>query len=75
MVVETEKTMAITIATVTTRVTKDDDKGIQRGEQLADRASELSHYADKAYRLVHTHVLTGVDFDTFVDTLTRETDA
>ena len=62
------------IQTVESRVTKDDDQAQNRLRQLAERQQDLASYGRNGYSLTHTYVIEGVEYVTFVDTLTRDND-
>jgi len=60
------------ITTLTTVVPAVTDEGLQRQlRKLAERDGDLSELARNGWALTHTHAITGTDFATFVDTLTR----
>ncbi|MEV8339784.1 MULTISPECIES: hypothetical protein [Micrococcales] len=61
------------ITTITTFVPVVDDTEIQRQlRKLGEREEDLAHHARAGYALAHTATVTGPDFTTFVDTLTRD---
>lgn len=61
------------IRTVTTFVPIVDESQMQRQlRKIGEREDELATLARKGYELTHTATLTGPEFVTFVDTLTRD---
>jgi hypothetical protein len=64
--------MAHQIPTVTTLVPTVTEEALNRQlRKLGERDSDLAQYASNGWALVHTHAIAGVDYTTFVDTLTR----
>jgi hypothetical protein len=64
--------MAQQITTVTTLVPVVTEDNVNRQlRKIGERDSDLSRYASNGWALVHTHAIAGVDYTTFVDTLTR----
>ncbi|MBD8729032.1 hypothetical protein [Frigoribacterium sp. CFBP 13707] len=60
------------ITTVTTLVPVVTEEALNRQlRKLGERDSDLAQYASNGWALVHTHAIAGVDYTTFVDTLTR----
>lgn len=64
----------MSIQTIETRVTKDDNEIQAQSRQLANRSEDLSSHARVGYALTHTTTIDGTDYVTFVDTLTRVND-
>ena len=63
------------ITTITTFMPIVDDTEIQRQlRKLGEREEDLAHHARAGYTLAHTATITGPDFTTIVDTLTRDND-
>ena len=61
------------ISTITTIVPIVDDTEIPRQPRKpAERDEDLMSYARSGYRLANTVAITGPEFVTFVDTLTRD---
>jgi len=64
--------MAQHITTVTTLVPVVTEEALNRQiRKTGERDSDLAQYASNGWTLVHTHAIAGVDYTTFVDTLTR----
>ena len=64
--------MAQHITTVTTLVHVVTEEALNRQiRKTGERDSDLAQYASNGWTLVHTHAIAGVDYTTFVDTLTR----
>lgn len=60
------------ITTVTTLAPVVTEKALNRQlRKIGERDSDLTRYAGSGWALVHTHAIAGVDYTTFVDTLTR----
>jgi hypothetical protein len=64
----------MSIQTIETRVTKDDNEIQARSRQLANRSEDLSSHARVGYVLTHTATIDTTEYVTFVDTLTRVND-
>ena len=65
--------MAQQITTVTTLVPVVTKEALNRQlRKIGKRDSDLAQYANNGWALVHSHVIEGVDYTTFVDTLTRD---
>lgn len=63
------------IRVVTTIVPIVDENQIQRQlRKIGEREEDLASLARNGYELTHTATITGPDFVTFVDTLTRDSD-
>jgi hypothetical protein len=60
------------VGTVETVVPKRDDLADARRGKLADRLHQLEHATSQGFVLVHTTVLEGEQYATFVDTLTQD---
>jgi hypothetical protein len=63
------------VGTVETVVPKRDDLADARKGKLADRLHELEHATSQGFVLVHTVVLEGEQYATFVDTLIHDRSA
>jgi hypothetical protein len=64
--------MAQQITTVTTPVPVVTEEALNRQlRKIGERDSDLAQYARNGWVLAHTHAIAGVDYTTFVDTLTR----
>jgi len=64
--------MAQQITTVTTIVPVVTEENLNRQlRKLGERDSDLSQYAGNGWILAHSHAVSGPDYTTFVDTLTR----
>jgi len=63
------------VGTVETVVPKRDDLADARKGKLADRLHELEHATSQGFVLVHTVVLEGEQYATFVDTLIQDRSA
>lgn len=60
------------VGTVETVVPKRDDLEDARRGKLAERLHQLEHATSQGFVLVHTAVLEGEYYATFVDTLTQD---
>ncbi|OII36035.1 hypothetical protein BIU98_00330 [Curtobacterium sp. MMLR14_010] len=63
------------VGTVETVVPKRDDLAEARKGKLTDRLHELEHATSQGFVLVHTVVLEGEQYATFVDTLIQDRSA
>ena len=63
------------VGTVETVVPKRDDLAEARKSKLTDRLHELEHATSQGFVLVHTVVLEGEQYATFVDTLIQDRSA
>jgi len=64
--------MAQQITTVTTIVPVSTEDTLNRQlRKLGERDSDLAQFAGNGWSLAHTQAITGTEFTTFVDTLTR----
>ncbi len=66
--------MSQSIQVIENRVAKSDDDVVSKSRQIGYQARELADYARAGYALAHTATIDGVDYVTFVDTLTRTTE-
>jgi len=64
--------MAQQITTVMTLVPVVTEENLNRQlRKIGERDSDLAQYANNGWTLAHSHAIAGVDYTTFVDTLTR----
>jgi len=65
--------MAQQITAVTTFVPVVTEEQLNRQlRKLGERDSDLADHARRGWALAHSHAITGADYTTFIDTLTRD---